>query len=131
MARDSGTTDQVEQTEPTWRIQPEARPADDVIEYSEGDVYYASHDMERDGLSTTIALALADVTDVEATTLVSNFSEYADPDAFDRLFRTRPGEELFPGGAVQLRMHGHLVRVDTDGRIAITPDTDDTDTPRL
>lgn len=97
----------------------------DVIEYSDGGVYYATHDMRRDGLCTTIALALSEVTNVKATTLVSNFSEYADPDALNRLFRTRPGQERFPGGTVQLQIQGHRVEIDTDGRIAIAPHEDD------
>lgn len=93
----------------------------DVIEYSDDGVYYATHDMRRDGLCTTIALALSEVTNVKTTSLVSNFSEYADPDALNRLFRTRPGQERFPGGMVQLQIHGHRVQIATDGRIAITP----------
>lgn len=97
----------------------------DVIEYSDGGVYYTSHDMRRDGLCTTVALALSEVTNVKATTLVSNFSEYADPDALNRLFRTRPGQERFPGGTVQLQIYGHRVQINTDGRIAIAPHEDD------
>lgn len=109
---------------------PDDLPSGDVVEDSEDGVYYATHDMTRDGLCTTVALALSEVTDVTATTLVSDFSEYADPDALNRLFRTRPGAERFPGGTVQLRIQGHRVRIDTDGCIAITPDRADSDPTR-
>lgn len=110
----------------TVRPRTAGRPNGDVIEYSEDGVHYASHDMTSDGLCTTIALALSEVADVEVTALVSNFAAYADPDALNRLFRTHSGRDLAPGGTVQIHVQGYRVRVDADGRIAITDDTDTT-----
>lgn len=129
MSRDSQRNEQVERVEARQRHRPREQTDSDVIDYVDDGVYYASHDMARDGLCTTIAMALSEVSDVEATSLISNFSRYADPDALNRLFRTRHGEDLLPGGVVQLRIQGHLVRIETDGRIAIDPNPDHT--PRL
>lgn len=130
MSRDSQREGLLERTGTIQGSQTDDQPNGDVVERSEDGVYYATHDMTRDGLCTTIALALSEVTDVEAATLVSDFSEYADPDALNRLFRTRPGGERFPGGTVLLRIQGHRIQIDTDGRIAITPDCADSDPTR-
>lgn len=93
-----------------------------LVEEGEDGVYHATHDMSRDGLCTTISLALAAVTDVEPTDLISNFSRYADPDGLNRLFRHRPDGEPRVGGALRLSIDGHRVRVDARGRIEIEPD---------
>lgn len=93
-----------------------------LVEEDEEGVYYATHDMSRDGLCTSIALALAEVTDVDPTDLISDFSRYADPDGLNRLFRHRPDGEPRVGGAIRLAIDGHLVRVDSRGHIEIEPD---------
>lgn len=93
-----------------------------LVEEDEDGVYYATHDMSRDGLCTSIALALAEVTDVDPTDLISNFSRYADPDGLNRLFRHRPDGEPRVGGSIRLAIDGHLVRVDSRGHIEIDPD---------
>lgn len=93
----------------------------DVIETVEDGVYYASHDMARDGLATTVALAVAAVDGSSPTALVSDFASYVDPDGLNRIFRTRPDGSSCTEGHVQLDIDGYRVRIDSDGEIAITP----------
>lgn len=89
----------------------------------EGDesVYRTSHDMTADGLSVTISQAVAEVSGIPVTELVEDFSEYADPDALDRIFRAPVTEpDSRNDGFVVLWIHGYRVKVHGDGRIIIT-----------
>lgn len=92
-----------------------------LVEEIENGVYHARHDMSRDGLCTSIALALAEVTALDPTDLIPNFSRYADPDGLNRLFRHRPDGEPRVGGVIRLSIDEHLVRVDSRGLIEIEP----------
>ena len=84
-------------------------------------MYRTSHDMTTDGLSVTISQALAEVADVSATELVRDFSEYADPDALDRLFRAPATDpDARNDGVVVLWVRSYRVKVHGDGRILIT-----------
>lgn len=95
--------------------------ADEIVEDEEG-VYRTHHDMSTDGLTTTISIALAEVSDGEETALISDFSTYVDPDALDRLFRTKPGSGTREDGRVALHIEGHWVTVRSDGTILIEAD---------
>lgn len=83
------------------------------------DSYRTQHDMTEDGLTVTIALALAEVTDVDPKHVISDFTEYADPDALDAIFRVREGEQPRQTGFVCLTIKGHDVVVHSDGTIRI------------
>lgn len=89
------------------------------LERGESGTYYASHDMDEDGLTVTIAMALGEVADVEPLELVPSLSTYADPSALDRLFRTRPDGTPRRGGQVTLNIEGYTVTIHSTGTIAI------------
>lgn len=98
--------------------------AGDVIEEvvpvdEEGNIYVAHHDVEENGLTVTLSLALAEVTDLEPTEIVPKFAEHVDPDALDRMFRPQPNGELRQGGPFHLCIGGHDVVVHNTGRIEI------------
>lgn len=98
---------------------PEVTPID-----GDETVYRASHDMTADGLSITISQAVAEVSGRPVTELVQDFSEYADPDALDRLFRApAPAPDARNDGFVVLWIDGYQVKVHGDGRIRITDHT--------
>lgn len=84
--------------------------------------YLAYHDMDRPGLSVTITQALLRIEDVPITETITNFSQYVDTDALDRLFRIpRSGEHRHPDGHVHLEIDGIGVTVHADGEIEIEP----------
>lgn len=95
-----------------------------LVRRDEDGTYHATHDMDRDGLCTTIALAVAEVAGMRPTELVSTFSRYADPDGLNRLFRTRPNGGSRVGGHVELEIESHTVRVDPHGHIEVEPPTE-------
>lgn len=82
--------------------------------------YHTRHDMSDDQLSLTLALALAEVDSSPATELIDNLSSYVDPDALDRLFRTRPTGDSRGPGRVVLEIAGYTVTVQSDGEIVIS-----------
>lgn len=101
---------------------PRSPDASPTLEVAEGNssVYRTRHDMTTDGLSITISQALAEVSDVTVTELVQDFSEFADPDALDRLFRspvTDPDKR--EDGYIVLPIRGYHVTIYGDGRILI------------
>lgn len=75
--------------------------------------------MTEDGLDVTIAMALERATGMSASEVISDFSQYADPDALSRLFRVPPDEDPLLSGQVTLTIEGHDVRVASDGVIEI------------
>lgn len=77
--------------------------------------------MTEDGLDVTIAMALERATEMSATEIISDFSQYADPDALNRLFRVPPDEDPLLSGQVTLAIEGHHVRIASDGVIDIEP----------
>lgn len=89
-----------------------------LVEGEEG-VYRTHHDMSTDGLTTTISIALAELSGGAESELISDFSTYADPDALDRLFRTKPGSSTRDDGRVSLRIEEYWVTVRSDGTILI------------
>lgn len=91
---------------------------DELVEAGEG-VYRTYHDMSTDGLTTTIGVALAEVSGERETELISDFSAYADPDALDRLFRTLPGARTREEGRIVLHVREYRVTVHSDGTILI------------
>ena len=99
---------------------PGSAPLDaTTVAPAEGDaeVYHAQHDMSTDGLALTISVALAEITGRPETELVPAFSKHADPDALNRLFRTRPNGEPRREGHVRLHVAGFEVTVESDGHI--------------
>lgn len=83
------------------------------------EVYRTHHDLSTDGLSLTISVALAEVTGQEETELIPKFSEHADPDALNRLFRTLPNGDRRGPGHVTLHVAGFEVTVESDGHITM------------
>lgn len=97
-----------------------AAERDDVkLEQSESGTYYTSHDMDEDGLTVTLAMALGEVAGVDPVELIPSFAEYADPTALDQLFRTRPNGAHREGGRVTLTIEGYGVTIHSTGTIAI------------
>lgn len=92
-----------------------------VIEAEENGVYYASHDLDRDGLTTTVSLAVAEVAGVSPAAIISDFADYVDPDGLNRVFRTRPDGTACTEGHIEFVVEGYQVRVDSSGEIAIMP----------
>lgn len=95
-------------------------PIEEVVPVRDGErVYVAHHDVAENGLSVTLSLALAEVTDRSPTALVPEFSEHVDPDALDRLFRPLPTGDLRAGGPLHLEVDGYEVSIYNTGRIEI------------
>lgn len=86
-----------------------------VVESDDG-VHYTYHDLEEDGLATTVTLALAEVADADPLELVPEFSRHADPDALDRLFRS-VGDDA--DARLDLTVEGYDVSVYDTGRIEL------------
>jgi hypothetical protein len=82
-------------------------------------IYVAHHDVEENGLTVTLSLALAEVTDLDPTDIVPKFAKHVDPDALDRMFRPRPNGDLREGGPFHLTVAGHPITVHNTGRIEI------------
>lgn len=84
--------------------------------------YRTNHDVTQNGLSVTVAQAVAEVEDVDAADLLDDFSKYADPDALDRLFRVRPGDEpRHEAGRIHLEIRENDVTIHADGEIVVDP----------
>lgn len=100
---------------------PEATSViDDVVQVDEDEtLYVAHHDVADNGLSVTLSLALASVTELEPTELVPKFAEHVDPDALDRMFRPLPNGDLRKGGPFHLQIEGYDVTIHNTGRIEI------------
>lgn len=93
---------------------------EDVVPVGEDEtIYVAHHDVEENGLTVTISLALAEVTELEPPDILPEFAEHVDPDALDRMFRPQPNGELRQGGPFHLTIQGHEVVVHNTGRIEI------------
>ncbi|WP_255194912.1 HalOD1 output domain-containing protein [Halorarius litoreus] len=93
---------------------------DEVLQVDSNEVVYvAHHDVSENGLTVTVSLALAAVTDHEPATLVPEFSKHVDPDALDRMFRPLPNGDLRKGGPLHLHIAGHDVEIHNTGRIEI------------
>lgn len=104
----------------TMSIDDRSRTNDDVaVTQQQAGTYRTYHDMSSGQLSLTVILALAEVDDTDPTDLVDNLSRYVDPDALDRLFRTRPGGDQRGPGRVEFEMAGYRVQVHSDGEIVI------------
>ena len=83
-------------------------------------IYRTTHDVTDGGLSVTIAQALAEIEDVTPAEVINDFSTYVDPDAFDRLFRVRDGDDQrHASGHVYIEIEGVAVTVQANGQITI------------
>ncbi|WP_332900018.1 HalOD1 output domain-containing protein [Haladaptatus sp. CMSO5] len=87
----------------------------------EDGIYYAYHDMEEDGLTFTITKAMSEVTGKELHEVIPRFAEYVDPDALNRLFKSRPDRDHYKAGPLYLTIEGHEVAIYSDGEIQIRP----------
>lgn len=93
---------------------------EDVIPVGEEEaIYVAHHDVRENGLTVTLSLALAEVTELEPTDIVPKFAEHVDPDALDRMFRPLPNGDLRKGGPLHLSIEGFDVEIHNTGRIEI------------
>ncbi len=69
----------------------QAAVIEDVVEVPDDTtIYVAHHDVSENGLTVTLSLALAAVTDLRPTELIPRFSDHVDPDALNRMFRPLP-----------------------------------------
>lgn len=92
-----------------------------IEETGEG-VYRTFYDTAKGDVTVTVTLALASVADIDTTKLVSEWINYADPDALDHLFRERPnGDRRHPDGRVHLSIEGIDVTIHSDGLIELEP----------
>lgn len=93
---------------------------DDVVPVQDDQtIYVAHHDVTEDGLSVTLSIALAEVTDLSPAELIPKFAKHVDPDALDRMFRPLPNGDLREGGPLHLTIGGHPVEIYNTGRIEI------------
>ena len=91
----------------------------EVRETDDSTLYVAHHDVEEDGLSVTLSLALAAATDSSPTEFLPRFQEYVDPDALDRMFRPQPNGDLRKGGPFHLTVEDIEVEIHNTGRIEL------------
>lgn len=93
---------------------------EDIVPVDEEEsIYVAHHDVTENGLTVTLSLALAEVTDLEPTEIVPEFDRHVDPDALDRMFRPQPNGNLRQGGPFHLTIAEHDITVHNTGRIEI------------
>lgn len=92
---------------------------DEVTPVEGGTLYVAHHDVEEDGLTVTLSLALAAAADSSPTEFLPRFQEYVDPDALDRMFRPQSNGDLRKGGPFQLSIEEYDVEIYNTGRIEI------------
>lgn len=89
-----------------------------TVEQQDEGTYRAYYDTAKGDVTVAVALALEEVTGTDATAVIPRFTEYADPDALDQLFRERPdGERRHPESRVHLSIEGIGVTVHSDGVI--------------
>lgn len=93
-----------------------------TVKQSEEGAYRVSYDTTSGDVTVTIALALEEMIGIDARELIPEFTEYADPDALDQLFRKRPnGEGRHPEGRVHLLIEGIDVTIHSNGLIELDP----------
>ncbi len=93
---------------------------EEVAQVEDGStLYIAHHDIEEDGLTVTLSLALAAAADSSPTEFLPRFQEYVDPDALDRMFRPQPNGDLRKGGPFQFSIEEFDVEIFNTGRIEI------------
>lgn len=98
----------------------QAAVIEDVVEVADDStIYVAHHDVSENGLTVTLSLALAAVTDLTPTELIPRFSDHVDPDALNRMFRPLPNGDLREGGPLHLTVEGYDVTIYNTGRIEI------------
>lgn len=82
-------------------------------------VYSTYHNMTETGLDVTIATALEEATTIEVTDVISDFSDYVDPDALNRIFRVRHDEHVRRPGEVEITVEEYDIVIDSEGEIEI------------
>lgn len=89
----------------------------DITDSGDG-VYYTQHDMDTNGLTVTLSMALSEITGEPVEEFVPDFAEYADPDALDSIFRTQAGgHPRKAGGMVRLEIREYTISIYTNGDI--------------
>ena len=98
-----------------------SEPADGVTYDPEAKAYYAQHEWTDDGsLSVTLITALAEVMDVDPTT-IQPLSTRVDPGALDALFDTRSDTPTTGSSRLELTIEEYHVTIYDDGEIVIRP----------
>lgn len=91
-----------------------------VIERVEEGVFQTWVDFENEDVSVVILQALSHLTELDAISLIDDFSEYADPDALNRIFAPVPGgPQREHCGHVAFEIEGYPVTVYANGEITI------------
>lgn len=92
----------------------------EYVEEVEKGVFRTHHDFGTDAIAITIAVALNEVADEDAVDIIDEFSQYADPDALNRLFRPlQNGQDRRNGGRIVLYITGYMITIQSDGEILI------------
>lgn len=85
-------------------------------------VYRVQHDLSSpQSLSTTVTVAVADVAGVEPADIPEQLYDVIDPEALDKLFKSRDDGTPRRGGRLSFSLYGHHVTVRGDGSITIEP----------
>lgn len=88
----------------------------------EAQPYFVQHDFDGPAtLTTTLAHAISDVSDVDVTDTGFRLNDHVDPDALDRLFRPKGDGTPRMDGHLTFTVWGYQVTVYSDGQIAIVP----------
>lgn len=91
-----------------------------TVEQTADGTYRTFYDTTKGDVTVTLALALEEVIEMDVKDVITEFTEYADPDALDHLFRERPdGKERHPAGCVHLVIDGIDVTIHSDGLIEL------------
>ncbi|GAA0226811.1 HalOD1 output domain-containing protein [Haladaptatus pallidirubidus] len=85
-------------------------------------VHRVKHDLaSSQSLSTTVTVAVADVAGVEPAEIPEQLYDVIDPEALDKLFKSRDDGTSRRGGRLSFSLYGHHVTVRGDGSITVQP----------
>lgn len=84
--------------------------------------YYVQHDFDGPAkLTTTLAHAISDISDVDVTDTGFRLNDHVDPDALDNLFQPKDDGTFRMNGHLTFTVWGYQATVYSDGQIAIVP----------
>lgn len=84
--------------------------------------YFVQHDFDGPAkLTTTLAHAISDISDVDVTDTGFTLNDHVDPDALDRLFKPKDDGTPRMDGHLTFTIWGFQATVYSDGQIAIVP----------
>ncbi|SIR33208.1 hypothetical protein SAMN05421858_2287 [Haladaptatus litoreus] len=88
----------------------------------ERSVHRVQHDLAGpQSISTTVTVAVADVAGVEPAEIPEQLYDVIDPEALDKLFKSRDDGTPRRGGRLSFSLYGHHVTVRGDGSITVQP----------